>query len=204
MVLTPTDYDWLALCLCTESNNPAEWPAIAQVIENRCRTERWGRTYRDVILARMQFSAFNVFTSGKPDFEWLARRQDILLLRLGQQDHPGDPSLLQPGLDEAGRPAAGLGSHGEEALLPRGRRPREISIRRGRRMTRLAMGRSIAASWRAAGFALPPCPYCGAGYGDCIGPAPLFRRPPTYLHADRLRRMGKWPVEDFHRLPVAR
>lgn len=64
-------------------------------------------------------------------------------------------------------------------------------------MTRYAMGRSIAASWRAAGFALPLCPYCGAGQGDCIG------RPPYGLHADRLRLMGRWPVEDFHRLPVA-
>ena len=65
-------------------------------------------------------------------------------------------------------------------------------------MTRVAMGQSIAASWRAAGFALPDCPYCGAGQGhDCVSPAP------TFVHAARLKAMGKWPVERFHRPLVA-
>jgi hypothetical protein len=70
------------------------------------------------------------------------------------------------------------------------------------RPTRFAMGRSIAESWRAAGLTLPHCPYCGAGYGDCISPNQPWRRPPAFLHAERLRLMGKWPVEAFHRLPV--
>lgn len=61
-MIEPTDLDWLALCLVTESNRPDEWPYIAQVIENRRATGRWGNTYRDVILAPKQFSAFNDFT----------------------------------------------------------------------------------------------------------------------------------------------
>lgn len=61
-MIEPTALDWLALCLCTESNRPEEWPAIAQVIENRRRTGRWGSTYKSVVLARKQFSAFNKFT----------------------------------------------------------------------------------------------------------------------------------------------
>jgi hypothetical protein len=62
-VIEPTGLDWLALCLCTESNRPEEWPAIAQVVENRRRTGRWGDTYKSVVLARMQFSAFNKYTA---------------------------------------------------------------------------------------------------------------------------------------------
>lgn len=57
--MEPTDLDWLALCLVTESNRPNEWPYLAQVIENRRRTGRWGDTYRDVVTAKQQFSAFN-------------------------------------------------------------------------------------------------------------------------------------------------
>lgn len=57
--MEPTDLDWLALCLVTESNRPSEWPYIAQVIENRRKTGRWGDTHRSVVLAPMQFSAFN-------------------------------------------------------------------------------------------------------------------------------------------------
>lgn len=57
--MEPADQDWLALCLCTESNRPEEWPCIAQVIENRLKSGRWGSTLRDVILSPMQFSAFN-------------------------------------------------------------------------------------------------------------------------------------------------
>lgn len=58
-MIEPNDLDWLALCLVTESNRPNEWPYIAQVIENRRKTGRWGDTYRSVVLAPMQFSAFN-------------------------------------------------------------------------------------------------------------------------------------------------
>lgn len=86
--MTPEDQDWLALCLCTESNHPEEWPYIAQVIENRLKSGRWGKTLRDVILAPMQFSAFNPFTGKPPDphlgsaamFAAMARREDTLML----------------------------------------------------------------------------------------------------------------------------
>jgi hypothetical protein len=61
-MIEPTDLDWLALCLCTESNRPEEWPCIAQVIENRLKSGRWGKTYTSVVLARSQFSAFNAHT----------------------------------------------------------------------------------------------------------------------------------------------
>lgn len=61
-MIEPTDLDWLALCLVTESNRPEEWPYIAQVIENRRKTGRWGDSYRSVVLAPMQFSAFNPWT----------------------------------------------------------------------------------------------------------------------------------------------
>lgn len=64
-MIEPTDLDWLALCLVTESNRPEEWPYIAQVIENRRKSGPWGTTYSGVVLARKQFSAFNDFTSSK-------------------------------------------------------------------------------------------------------------------------------------------
>lgn len=86
----PTDLDWLALCLVTESNRPDEWSAIAQVIENRRRTGHWGSTYKSVVLAPMQFSAFNVLTGSRGDvrpetlgsrvFERLAKEESPLLL----------------------------------------------------------------------------------------------------------------------------
>lgn len=87
-MIEPTDLDWLALCLVTESNRPEEWPAIAQVIENRRRAPRWGDTYKTVVLARMQFSAFNLFTKAPPDqylgtammFRVVAGKEDALLL----------------------------------------------------------------------------------------------------------------------------
>lgn len=82
-MIEPTDLDWLALCLVTESNLPSEWPFIAQVIENRRATGRWGHSYREVILAPMQFSAFNEsrhlsFTVAR--FRRAATSQDTLLL----------------------------------------------------------------------------------------------------------------------------
>lgn len=58
----PSDLHWIILCLATESDRPDEWPPIAQTIENRRLSGRWGHTYRDVVLARKQFSAFNEFT----------------------------------------------------------------------------------------------------------------------------------------------
>jgi len=87
----PTDADWLALCLVTESDRPAEWPAIAQVIENRLKSGRWGPNYREVVLARKQFSAFNVvsgrLTSLTYSEAWgiVAREQgQLLLVHAGQ------------------------------------------------------------------------------------------------------------------------
>lgn len=64
----------------------------------------------------------------------------------------------------------------------------------------------MTAAWRlvardsiaATALLLPPCPTCRAGMGR-----PCQGRPPYGLHAARLRLMGKWPVERFHRLPVA-
>lgn len=87
-MIEPTDLDWLALCLCTESNRPEEWPYIAQVIENRRRTRRWGDTYKSVVLARKQFSAFDLFTEphGDPHLGTcgmlvaMLRREDTLSL----------------------------------------------------------------------------------------------------------------------------
>jgi hypothetical protein len=81
-VIEPTDLDWLALCLCTESNRPEEWPAIAQVIENRLSSGRWGNTYKSVILAPQQFSAFNDFTKkrGLSNTFALASRREVPLL----------------------------------------------------------------------------------------------------------------------------
>lgn len=72
-MIEPTDLDWLALCLVTESNRPKEWPYIAQVIENRRKTGRWGDTYRSVILAPKQFSAFNSYIA-RDGFEKDAQR----------------------------------------------------------------------------------------------------------------------------------
>lgn len=85
-MIEPMDLDWLALCLVTESNRPEEWPAIAQVIENRLKTGRWGKTLRDVVLAPMQFSAFNRYMPPDPRrgtpgmFRTMARSEDALLL----------------------------------------------------------------------------------------------------------------------------
>lgn len=62
------------------------------------------------------------------------------------------------------------------------------------RPDRVAAGRSIAAT----ALVLPPCPVCQASLDE-----PCQGRPPYGLHAARLRLMGKWPVERFHRLPVA-
>jgi hypothetical protein len=103
-MIAPTDQDWLALALVTESNRPEEWPFIAQVIENRVRSGRWGKSYRDVVLARLQFSAFNVFTDPPGDphlgtrlmFGVMARREDALLL------------MHAAAFVEAGEPRAGL------------------------------------------------------------------------------------------------
>lgn len=86
--MEPTDLDWLALCLVTESNRPNEWPYIAQVIENRRKTGRWGQTYRTVVLAPMQFSAFNPWTKRHaadnfPDlhvFAMVGGNESVLLL----------------------------------------------------------------------------------------------------------------------------
>lgn len=94
MSLVPTDAEWLALCLVTESNRPDEWPHIAQVIENRRATGRWGDTYRDVILAPKQFSAFNDYTKVRNPrltsdefgmqhcfYEIAKEQSDVLLMR---------------------------------------------------------------------------------------------------------------------------
>lgn len=83
--LVPMEHHLLALCLCTESNHRKEWPLIAQVIQNRVRSSRYPDTYPDVILQRMQFSAFNEYTNPRMWaapflFRHLAAKQDPLLL----------------------------------------------------------------------------------------------------------------------------
>jgi hypothetical protein len=88
VTIDPTDLDWLALTLVTESNRPNEWPAIAQVIENRRRTGRWGSTYKSVCLAPMQFSAFNGLTGkgvrpetlGAAAWTRMAKEESLLLV----------------------------------------------------------------------------------------------------------------------------
>lgn len=78
--MKPTDLDWLALCLVTESNRPQEWPYIAQVVENRRKTGRWGGTYKSVVTARMQFSAFNDRAATDNGFGLMADTEEPLLL----------------------------------------------------------------------------------------------------------------------------
>lgn len=68
-ILVPLEHHWLALCLCTESNRRREWPLIAQVIYNRVASPRYPDTAEGVILQRMQFSAFNPFTT-KARVQW--------------------------------------------------------------------------------------------------------------------------------------
>ena len=67
----PTEADWLAVCLVTESNQPDEWPFIAWCVRNRVDSKRYPGTVRDVVLQRWQFSHFNAFRSFKGDDEEL-------------------------------------------------------------------------------------------------------------------------------------
>ena len=60
---------WVARCLVTESNRPAEFEKIAWVIRNRVDNRFQGETYyRTVILDRAQFSHFNS-AAGRAEME---------------------------------------------------------------------------------------------------------------------------------------
>lgn len=61
-------HHWLGLCLLTESNIEKEWFYIAWVIRNRVESGRFRHTYEATILQPMQFSAFNKYTNGTPNY----------------------------------------------------------------------------------------------------------------------------------------
>jgi hypothetical protein len=70
--LTPMQLDevlWLARCVFSEADRANEQRLVAWVVRNRVETQYRGTTYRDVVLERQQFSAFN---------EPTARREQIL------------------------------------------------------------------------------------------------------------------------------
>jgi len=50
---------WLARCVYSESDRANEQELVAWVVRNRVETQYRGRTYREVVLETMQFSAFN-------------------------------------------------------------------------------------------------------------------------------------------------
>ncbi|MFO8231068.1 MAG: cell wall hydrolase [Longimonas sp.] len=59
---------WLARAIFSETKKPHEQELVAWVVRNRVETEYRGQsTYRDVVLDRSQFSAFN-YGSGKRSF----------------------------------------------------------------------------------------------------------------------------------------
>ncbi len=60
---------WLARCLYSEADRANEQRLVAWVVRNRVETGFRGRNYRDVVLEKKQFSAFN---------EPSARRTEIL------------------------------------------------------------------------------------------------------------------------------
>jgi len=50
---------WLARAVYSETKNSAEMEKIAWVVRNRVESERWGSSYKKVILSPNQFSGFN-------------------------------------------------------------------------------------------------------------------------------------------------
>lgn len=50
---------WLARLLVSETDRPAEWPAIGSVVRNRVKSPRYPDWYHKVVLQDRQFSAFN-------------------------------------------------------------------------------------------------------------------------------------------------
>lgn len=60
--LRPYEMDevlWLARCLLSESNRTDEQRLVAWVVRNRVETGYRGNAYREVVLEKFQFSAFN-------------------------------------------------------------------------------------------------------------------------------------------------
>lgn len=60
--IAPTNEDWLAMCMASESNEPHEWLYIGWVVRNRGNNLT---PYDKIILAPQQFSYFNQFYSEK-------------------------------------------------------------------------------------------------------------------------------------------
>ena len=74
-----TAREWLALCLCTETNQPHEMPAVAAVILNRLRSKGWPKEMVRVVRQAKQFSAFNATLS-------LGDDEAFAVVRKGQSD----------------------------------------------------------------------------------------------------------------------
>ena len=78
--LSPYEQDevvWLARCVFSESNRRHEQVLVAWAVRNRVETEYRGKTYRQVVLEPLQFSAFNTPSP---------RRSYILSLDLGSDE----------------------------------------------------------------------------------------------------------------------
>jgi spore germination cell wall hydrolase CwlJ-like protein len=72
--LTKEDILWLARVIYSETKRPSEQELVAWVVRNRVETGYRGKdTYRDVVLDRYQFSAFNPNTRTRSHYaalEW--------------------------------------------------------------------------------------------------------------------------------------
>lgn len=72
--LTKEDMLWLARVIYSETKRPSEQELVAWVVRNRVETGYRGKsTYRDVVLDRYQFSAFNPNTRTRSHYaslEW--------------------------------------------------------------------------------------------------------------------------------------
>lgn len=86
-----SEHLWKALCLCTESNRPEEWPYISEVIDNRVLSPRYPNSVRDVVLQPKQFSAFNAWTGKKTTATAIGYRG---LYNEVFDAHVGDAALL--------------------------------------------------------------------------------------------------------------
>jgi hypothetical protein len=64
--MTPQERDLAIRTMVTEAGNqgPAGMLAVANIIENRRRTGRWGQSYADVILAKSQFEPWMAHVRG--------------------------------------------------------------------------------------------------------------------------------------------
>lgn len=98
--LRPYEMDevlWLARCLLSESNRANEQRLVAWVVRNRVETQYRGGAYREVVLERFQFSAFN---------EPSERRTYLLSLNQNTRHDAAWRSALGVALDVYRAPAA--------------------------------------------------------------------------------------------------